>query len=55
MDGGHPGFPGARVETAAPHYAAEDLTEGGRRATISLNGQVYTLQITKQGKLLLTK
>ncbi|MEM8790545.1 MAG: hemin uptake protein HemP [Pseudomonadota bacterium] len=44
-----------RPQPAAPQYTAEDLTEGGRKAHITLNDQIYTLQITKQGKLLLTK
>jgi hemin uptake protein HemP len=38
-----------------PEHAAEALTEGGREARIRFNGQVYTLRITRQGKLLLTK
>lgn len=36
-------------------YDAEDLTRGRSKAVISLKGQYYTLHITKQGKLLLTK
>ncbi|MEM9046111.1 MAG: hemin uptake protein HemP [Pseudomonadota bacterium] len=44
-----------RSQPGTPEYAAEELTAGGRRATITLGEQVYTLQITKQGKLLLTK
>jgi hemin uptake protein HemP len=38
-----------------PEYDAEVLTEGGREALIRLNDQIYTLRITRQGKLLLTK
>jgi len=38
-----------------PVHDAEVLTEGGRKAVIVLQGQAYTLQITRQGKLLLTK
>lgn len=38
-----------------PVYAAEDLTDGNRKAILTLRDQVYTLHITKQGKLLLTK
>jgi hemin uptake protein HemP len=38
-----------------PEHDAEALTEGGREALIRLNDQVYTLRITRQGKLLLTK
>ncbi len=51
--------PAERVDTSAdgtlPLYDAEALTEGGRKAIIALNDQIYTLRITKQGKLLLTK
>jgi hemin uptake protein HemP len=39
----------------APVHDAEDLTQGGREALIRFRGQVYTLRITRQGKLLLTK
>ncbi|MEM7177660.1 MAG: hemin uptake protein HemP [Pseudomonadota bacterium] len=42
-------------ETTLPRYDAERLTNGGRQAEIDLNGQLYTLRITRQGKLLLTK
>ncbi len=38
-----------------PLYAATDLTQGGDLAQISLAGQVYTLRITRAGKLILTK
>lgn len=38
-----------------PAYDARDLTEGGDRARIVLDGQVYTLRITRAGKLILTK
>ncbi|MEO0990861.1 MAG: hemin uptake protein HemP [Pseudomonadota bacterium] len=38
-----------------PAHRAEDLTEGGNQANIVLNGQVYTLRITRAGKLILTK
>ncbi len=36
------------------HYAT-DLTEGGALAHIRLYDQVYTLRITRAGKLILTK
>jgi hemin uptake protein HemP len=36
-------------------HDAEKLTGGGREALIRFRGQVYTLRITRQGKLLLTK
>lgn len=38
-----------------PILRTEDLFEGNRRLTILHSGQVYTLRITRQGKLLLTK
>ncbi|MEM1277283.1 MAG: hemin uptake protein HemP [Pseudomonadota bacterium] len=47
--------PVCRAQQGTPEYSAEELTAGGRRAQITLGDQVYTLQITKQGKLLLTK
>lgn len=38
-----------------PLHDANILTQGGRIARIHLNGQVYALRITRQGKLILTK
>ncbi len=38
-----------------PVHHAEDLTRGVGQAHIVLNGQVYTLRITRAGKLILTK
>lgn len=38
-----------------PSYAARDLTQGGDLAQIVLDGQTYTLRITRAGKLILTK
>ena len=38
-----------------PHYDVHQLTGSDGRATIALEGQVYTLRITKAGKLILTK
>jgi hemin uptake protein HemP len=38
-----------------PAYDARDLTESGDLARIVLDGQVYTLRITRAGKLILTK
>lgn len=38
-----------------PIYDARALTEGGDIARIRLDSQVYTLRITRQGKLILTK
>jgi len=39
----------------APVHAALSLTQGGNLAQIVLEGQTYTLRITRQGKLILTK
>lgn len=44
------------VDTSMPAvHDARELTAGGREARIVLNGNVYTLRITRQGKLILTK
>ena len=40
---------------ATPAYDARVLTGDGNLASILLDGQVYTLRITKQNKLILTK
>ncbi|MGR3661894.1 MAG: hemin uptake protein HemP [Paracoccaceae bacterium] len=42
-------------QPATPLHCAEELTEGGIRADISLGEKVYTLRITRSGKLILTK
>lgn len=42
-------------EPQIPRYSAQDLTRGGSTAAIELNGQLYTLRITRQAKLILTK
>jgi hemin uptake protein HemP len=36
-------------------YDARDLIKDGGQANIVLDGQVYTLRITRAGKLILTK
>lgn len=38
-----------------PVLKARDLTSGGTTAVIDLDGQNYTLRITRMGKLILTK
>lgn len=38
-----------------PLYDATDLTKGGDLAKIKLSDQLYTLRITRAGKLILTK
>jgi hemin uptake protein HemP len=49
--------PAALVQDAAqpPLHDALRLTEGGPQARIVLNGQIYSLRITRAGKLILTK
>lgn len=44
-----------RPEDALPVYDATDLTKGGDLAKIKLADQLYTLRITRAGKLILTK
>lgn len=51
---GPTGAPGAG-HGQVPLHDAHDLVEGGQQARITLNGMVYTLRITRQGKLILTK
>jgi len=36
-------------------YDARDLIQNGNKADIVLDGQTYTLRITRAGKLILTK
>lgn len=36
-------------------YDARTLTDGGTTAQIALDGKIYTLRITRTGKLILTK
>ena len=38
-----------------PTYDATQLTKGGDLARIKLGDQLYTLRITRSGKLILTK
>ncbi|WP_371037145.1 MULTISPECIES: hemin uptake protein HemP [unclassified Rhodosalinus] len=38
-----------------PRHDAHDLMAGGSTAEIDLDGQIYTLRITRAGKLILTK
>ncbi|TCP60921.1 hemin uptake protein HemP [Rhodovulum bhavnagarense] len=44
-----------RTNTATPVHDARILTEGGSTAIIVLDGTLYTLRITRAGKLILTK
>lgn len=38
-----------------PIHSAHELTGGGVQARIALGNQIYTLRITRAGKLILTK
>ena len=40
---------------ATPVHDARALTQGGSMARIVLDGQVYSLRMTRAGKLILTK
>ncbi|MFP7570728.1 hemin uptake protein HemP [Marivita sp. S2033] len=51
----HSAPPGQAQTPTLPSYAARDLTQGGAQAHIVLDGQIYTLRITRAGKLILTK
>ena len=44
-----------RHEDRLPVYDASDLTKGGDLAKIKLEDQLYTLRITRAGKLILAK
>ncbi len=43
------------VDGLGPVYLAKQLTDDGNLAQIAHNGQMYTLRITRNGKLILTK
>ena len=45
----------AQTVMELPTYNATDLTKDGHLAQIVLGEQVYTLRITRAGKLILTK
>ncbi|MCX7645691.1 MAG: hemin uptake protein HemP [Rhodobacteraceae bacterium] len=48
--------PGPLLPRQAEHvHDARVLTGGGSTALIVLDGQIYTLRITRAGKLILTK
>lgn len=44
-----------QVTTDTAVHDARELTQGGNTANIVLDGKVYTLRITRAGKLILTK
>ena len=50
-----PSTAGHDSEPVLPAHRAEELTGGGRLAHIELGEQIYTLRITRAGKLILTK
>ena len=41
--------------TDTPHKTSHEILGGHRKVQIEHAGSVYTLQVTRQGKLLLTK
>lgn len=43
------------IPDTLPTHQADELTEGGSLARIVLNDQIYSLRITRAGKLILTK
>lgn len=43
------------LRSTPPEHDALDLTQSGKTARIVLNEMVYTLTITRAGKLILTK
>jgi hemin uptake protein HemP len=51
----HQGSVPATGYDAIPVHEAGALTHGGNVAHIRLDAQTYTLRITRQGKLILTK
>jgi hemin uptake protein HemP len=51
----HQSTQATHVAQPLPSHDARALTAGGTQAQIELDGQVYTLRITRAGKLILTK
>lgn len=43
------------LEEGMPCYDAKDLLAGEQQVQIDLDGQLYTLRLTRNGKLILTK
>jgi hemin uptake protein HemP len=43
------------INEGLPVHYAEELTKGGTQARIVLGDQIYSLRITRAGKLILTK
>ena len=44
-----------KADAQVPSHLAKDLTNNGNLAQIAHNGQIYTLRITRNDKLILTK
>jgi hemin uptake protein HemP len=51
----HPTPPEQPLSQSLPTYLARDLTRDGGVAQIVLEDRIYTLRITRAGKLILTK
>lgn len=47
--------PAAAAQLGCRRLASKDLFGGARRLEIEHRGEIYRLQITRQGKLILTK
>lgn len=47
--------PARTYQDSTPVHDAHNLTQGGQQARIVLDGKVYSLRITRAGKLILTK
>jgi len=50
-----PPVPGAPVPQRPPLLDSSQLLQGGRQVEIQHNGELYRLQATRSGKLILTK
>ena len=55
MDGVNMTGDSGQASDDKPRYSARELTGSGQTAEIVLDGQIYTLRITRSGKLILTK
>lgn len=51
----HDGGPATLRLPGGPSLDSQTLLQGGRAVSIRHNGEVYRLQATRQGKLILTK
>ena len=55
ISGSQPRLSPASLRTEASPVASQALLQGQRTVTISHNGEIYRLQETRLGKLILTK